>query len=213
MDGRWSALDTSKGARTIQEIKNSLKLPKSKRFGCQNVPIFDFVPIDRVIIDTLHLFLRVSDLLTNLLIQDLRRLDGIAKACLDRQQHSNVVAYEKFLNEVCKINFSWYIDKESKQMQWRDLSGPEKIRLFKNIDIPKYFPALAHAPILQDEFWRIFSVLNDPVCPSEVCEDVKNWVTRRKISHHIYIALHFTFRSLWRSTEVLSNSLSRGSKS
>ena len=81
MDGRWSAFDTSKGARTIQEIKNSLKLPKSKRFGCQNVPIFDFVPIDRVIIDTL--FLRVSDLLTNLLIQDLWRLDGIAKACLD----------------------------------------------------------------------------------------------------------------------------------
>ena len=88
-------------------------------------------------------------------------------------------------------------------MQWRDLSGPEKIRLFKNIDIPKYFPALAHVPILQDiwiEFWRIFSVLNDPVCPSEVCEDVKNWVRKfLKVyqTKNITPYIHFTFRSLW----------------
>ena len=100
-------------------------------------------------IDTLHLFLRVSDVLINLLIQDLRRLDGILKdTVVDSQQHVNITAYESLLHE-CKINFRWYTGKD-KELQWRDLTGPEKVRLFnsRSLDLPKYFPGLTIAPAL-----------------------------------------------------------------
>lgn len=70
--------DTSNGARTIDEIKTSKKRAKHQ-YGCKRLPVFESIPIDRVIIDTLHLFLRIGDLLINLLILDLRRQDGVEK--------------------------------------------------------------------------------------------------------------------------------------
>ena len=71
--------------------------------------------------DILYLFLRVSDVLTNLLIVELRRLDGINKNTLHFDK------YIKLLNEDCKVSFHTYQDKESKVLKWRDLTGPEKV--------------------------------------------------------------------------------------
>ena len=179
MSKEWSAFDVSKGARTVKEIQE-LSIKSRANMGCKRSPLFTFIPIHRVLIDTLHLFLRVSDLLINLLIQDLRRVDGIAKAtAVDPVKHTSVSAYEKFLKDVCKINFKFYCAKESKDLQWRDLTGPEKIRVFKNIDIPKYFPRLKNASALQDiwnEFWRLFSKLEAPGDTEELKADIHNWV-------------------------------------
>lgn len=123
-----------------------------RRKGCQRSPIFEFVPIDHVVIDSLHLFLRVAAWLTNQPLHP--RQDGITKATGD---HSNVTAYEKFLNDVCKIHFRWYTSKETKQLQWRDLPGPEKVRLFSNVDHPKHFPEVPNGSIIQDKNFGIFS--------------------------------------------------------
>ena len=129
MTKAWSAFDSSKGARTIAEIEILRKKPKSQRLGCSQSPLFNFIPIDHVI-DMLHLFLRVADLLINLLIQDLRREDGILKATeTDSITQPGIAAYETFLNTVCKINFKWYTNRDTRQLQWRDLTGPEKVKL------------------------------------------------------------------------------------
>ena len=61
-------------------------------------------------------------------------MDGIGKVTNDINGET-IKTYQQFLNESCKIRFQWFVDKESKKMQWRDLNGPEKTRLFKNIDI------------------------------------------------------------------------------
>ena len=45
---------------------------QKKKYGCKYPPIFKFIPMDRVIIDALHLFLRITDRLISLLIMDLR---------------------------------------------------------------------------------------------------------------------------------------------
>lgn len=68
MSIEWSITDQAKGARTIEEITQNCKLGKTSknRLNCSNPPLFPFIPIKRVIIDTLHLFLRISDVLTNL---------------------------------------------------------------------------------------------------------------------------------------------------
>jgi len=35
-----------------------------------------------------------------------------------------------------------YMDRESKALKWRDLTGPEKLKLFKLIKIPELFSNL-----------------------------------------------------------------------
>ena len=49
--------------------------------------------LDHVIIDILHLFLRITDLLINLLIQDLHRHDGILKSTeLNHAKHTRITS-------------------------------------------------------------------------------------------------------------------------
>ena len=74
----WCTIED--GARTIDEIKHlALVKNKDSKYGCIHQPLFPCIPIDYVIPDILHLFLRISDTLINLLILDLRRMDGIEK--------------------------------------------------------------------------------------------------------------------------------------
>ena len=40
-------------------------------------------------------------------------------------------------------------DKHIKEMKWRDLPGPEKLRLFAKINIPEIFPAVSQSANVQ----------------------------------------------------------------
>ena len=62
----------SGGATSLEEIS---KFAKSKKFNCKETLLFNFAPLDHVINDTLHVFLCVSDNLTELLIKEIRRKD------------------------------------------------------------------------------------------------------------------------------------------
>ena len=78
-----------------------------------------------------------------------------------------------------------YVDKDSKVLKWRDLTGPEKCRLFKGIDIPSLFPRIPHATTVQriwTEFQEIYGILQsntpldkDGVKGFQSC--VRNWFT------------------------------------
>ena len=70
----WSLLNLEEGARTLEEIQ---KCAKSRKYNCKPNPLFMFIPLSHAVIDTLHLFLRVSDNLIALLIKDLKYLDAI----------------------------------------------------------------------------------------------------------------------------------------
>ena len=108
MSQEWSISDTTKGARTVEEIARFASM-KQQKLNCSQKPLFSFIPIHRVIIDTLHLFLRISDVLINLLIRDLGTADGI-----NRDGDKYIKIYEQFLNDKCKIRFHWNTDKTSK---------------------------------------------------------------------------------------------------
>lgn len=88
-------------------------------------------------IDTLHLFLRISDNLIQLLIRELCRKDAIDKVstfsngfCQNRYRH--MAGYEKFLKDL-GISFEWKINKDTKKLEYRDLTGPEKLLVFQHI--------------------------------------------------------------------------------
>ena len=72
----WSINDPKFGARTVTEIA---RFSTGKKLNCKAQPLFDFIPMDHVIIDTLHFFLRISDVLIDLFIRELRRSDAIEK--------------------------------------------------------------------------------------------------------------------------------------
>ena len=55
------------------------KCQSSAKFNAKQVPLFPIIPLDHVIIDTLHLFLQICDNLINLLILQLRTEDAIDK--------------------------------------------------------------------------------------------------------------------------------------
>lgn len=160
MDTTWSLTDSTNGARTIEEIAEKSKFAKTSkyRFNCCHPPLFDFIPIQRVVVDSLHLFLRIADVLINLLIRDLRILDGVEKRIT---KESNMEVYRNFLNEQCKIRFQWFVNKDSKSLNWRDLTGPEKIRLFNNATITSLFPSMKKKEKIQQLWTDFFQLIND----------------------------------------------------
>ena len=121
----WSLRDINQGARTIQEIQKLTTANCGKvRFNEKHAPLFPTIPFDHVIIDTLHLFLRVCDNLINLLILRLRREDAIDKKKtfndgLDLAKYKHVAGWQKYLNEKLQIPFNWFVCKESKKLKWR----------------------------------------------------------------------------------------------
>ena len=86
------------------------------------------------------------DNLVNVLITDLRRLDGIEKCVnLSSSEAVNLKKYESFLTNTCKINFHFYTCKDTSSLKWHDLTGPEKYVLLSQIDLPSLFPNLPNA--------------------------------------------------------------------
>lgn len=65
--------------------------------------------------------------------------------------------YETYLQEL-GIPFHWYVGKESKQLEFRDLTGPEKVKLFQHINISSLLPNSDNHETIQkiwDGFWNI----------------------------------------------------------
>ena len=47
--------------------------------------------------------------------------------------------YEKFLQDL-RISFEWRLNKDSKQLEYRDLSGPEKLLVMQSINCQTLLP-------------------------------------------------------------------------
>ena len=171
-----------KGARTISEIETLSRKPTNKCLGCINAPIFNAIPIDHVIIDSLHLFLRIADLLINLLILELRRQDGVEKATnikLDKSKLTHLAKYEHYLNEDCKISFRWYVEEGKGGLKWRDLTGPEKYRLFKVVNLIALFPLIPRIDEIQKlwaSFYDIIKTLHSDCDHVTVASSAEAWV-------------------------------------
>ena len=118
--------------------------------------------MDHVIIDTLHLFLRISDVLIDLLIRELTKSDAIEKNKTfsdgsPRDKYKHMASYEEFVKSI-GISFNFRINKESKKLDCRDLTGPEKLKLFQNINIPALLPRNSENKEIQ-VIWQKFKAL------------------------------------------------------
>ena len=89
----WSIIDKQKGARSIEESSHSIG-----QNGYANEPIIR-IPFHRVIVDMLHLFLRISDVLYDLFIKDLKQLDGKQRNELDFSHQPHLRRFFMYLHE------------------------------------------------------------------------------------------------------------------
>ena len=128
----------------------------------------------------------MSDALTNLLIRDLRRADGLEKSTmrsLDKSKATNIAAYESFLNHECKICFHFYVCQDSHTLKWRDLNGPEKYRLFSKINLVLLFPTVPKIDMIQElwfDFMKLIDIIrSDSPSDTEISglkEDARTWL-------------------------------------
>lgn len=187
MTKKWSFSNKEKGARTNDDIVAChLKKSRHEKYGCIHPPMFHSIDIDHVIPDILHLYLRITDVLFNLLIVDIRRYDEIEKTTASNITQSNYRdQLEFFINNSCKIPFKFTVDKETKKVKWRDLMGPEKQVLFGKIALPELFPKLDNIQATQelwDDFRQLYSVLQMDSVSTEEAEtfqqDAEKWVKK-----------------------------------
>ena len=99
--------------------------------------VFPSIPLTRVVADNLHMFLRVSDVLIDLLITELHTLDKINQATklksLDNLTHPTTI--EKSVKELGISGFSFWIRRESRKLKWRIFTGPEKLKILSSRDL------------------------------------------------------------------------------
>ena len=65
-----------------------------------------------------------------------------------------------YLNNILKISFHWFVCKDSKKLKWRDLTGPEKLKLFRSVDICKLLPSHSRSNQIS-ELWTQFLEITD----------------------------------------------------
>ena len=87
------------------------------------------------------MFLRVADVLIDLLIGTLRTLDRVNESVhiCSTDGLTHLSTYEAALKSIGISGFSFWIGKDSKKLKWRTLTGPEKFLLFQKFKIPEYF--------------------------------------------------------------------------
>ncbi|RNA32675.1 hypothetical protein BpHYR1_027990 [Brachionus plicatilis] len=185
MTKEWSITDVDKGCRTYQEHQKVLRQdPKEPKYGYYREPIFkDIIPISRYIIDMLHLYLRISDNLLNLLIKECCEADkfdmgAISKFDLSQYHHLNTL--QTTLRSKCNIRLMFQWVPETRKLNWRDLVGPEKNRLFENLRLVEVIPEYANLELLQkiwDDFYSIIKLVrNNELNADQLKQNTRDWL-------------------------------------
>ena len=147
---KWSM--TKKGARTQALLK---KWYPKHQYNTSRPSLFPFIPIENTIVDPLHLFLRVTDRLLMLLVNECRRQDGLSQKTkkIIKDKNIHMTKLETILSDN-NIYFSWKTD-EMGNLQYPELRGPEKILLYEFLDITTLIPGYKNANKFQ-EVWQTF---------------------------------------------------------
>jgi hypothetical protein len=169
----FSIIDKQKMARTLEEAE---VLSMNQEFGYKTIPMSKCFPFHFVIIDILHLFLRITDTLINLLKQDFELVDGFVK---DINESRLLKRYCDFLESKCNVSKPFFISKKNNIIELTDLVGPQKELLFSQINISELFPELNNATLI-DRVWKDFYSIYCLFKINSNCQKTKAQVMRCK---------------------------------
>lgn len=148
---------------------------------------------NRCVIDLLHLFLRITDVLLDQFIKAILLVDEIGpNTKINIESHRNIAKYYEFLTLRCKIRVIIYNNTKDSKLT-RDFTGPEKLKIFKLININNDFSSIYKSESvhkLWKSFLEIYNGLRDnSLSPELTKEKTKNWFYLFK---SIYLEKHIT---------------------
>ena len=104
-----------KNLKDIPDINEDLfitrKLSDSFEADGHREPIIKFIDYKNCVIDLLHLLLRVSDHLFEILIAKLIKIDNNSGSDIERRPYFKI--FMDFLKNKCKISNPWYVSSKS----------------------------------------------------------------------------------------------------
>lgn len=104
-----------------------------------NAPLFPTIPLTIVVIDNLHLFVQVSDVLLDLLITELKRQDSIEKvkrfSSFDITKYKHMQGFEQFIKGLGIPSFEFYVGWTSKVVrEW----GRDFLCVYQSKEVTPY---------------------------------------------------------------------------
>ena len=122
---KWSLTDTNNSARTIKE-NQKIGEQIRKQYNVSHPPLFPTIPLKNVVINNLHLFLLVLDVIK------LRRQDAIDRvkkfSSMDLTRYRHIQSFQNFVSSFGIPGFEFYVGRSSKKLKFRSLMGPEKLK-------------------------------------------------------------------------------------
>ena len=99
-------------------------------------PLFHMIPLKNWVVDELHIFLRITDRLWELMISDLYR-----------ETTNEEIWKEKILLEMqrLKISFQFWHEKNTKNLSYTSLMGPDKLKILREFDLNAVFQSTTRA--------------------------------------------------------------------
>ena len=136
---------TKKINKSIDEIKVNY----NQINGHIKEPLFYMIPLQNWVCDELHILLRITDRLWELMLSDLRR-----------ETTNEEVWKEKILLEMrrLKISFQFWNERNSNNLSYTSLMGPEKLKILKEFNLTAIFQSTERAMQTQ-ELWNQFNEL------------------------------------------------------
>ena len=137
IDGKWINISMisilNPLARTLQEVKEMSKKSKDN-YGCCREPLLN-IELDHVVVDELHLLLRITDVLTANLITEVTDWDieaNLEEKTKQRCTPKQASQLHKILWSVfCGLEKKNADGKQSNVHDWTSLMGNDKKILFK----------------------------------------------------------------------------------
>src|SRR6185437_13144785 len=113
------------------------------------------IPLENWVCDELHIFLRITDRLWELMLADLKR-----------EITNEEIWKEKILLEMqrLKVSFQFWYEKNSNNLSHTSLMGPDKLKILKEFNLTAVFQSAARATqirALWDQFYELYLLMQN----------------------------------------------------
>lgn len=127
VEKKWSISDPKFNARNIKEAEEFCKKNGDDRNGYFNKPLTK-IEFSSCVVDLLHLFLRVTDTLIQILEKKIIKIDQNEGTDLKKRQNFKI--FISYLEKECKMHKPFYcVDNKLKR---RSFNGTERFLIFEN---------------------------------------------------------------------------------
>ncbi len=121
-------------------IKDSNK--KKEHLGYKNYAIIKDIPHMKFVMDSLHLFLRISDVLFDLLINDIADNDKFSSnSIFNPDKHNRLNSFFEYLKQINICSYKKVVNNQIKTISCvlSSLTGKPRWRIFETIKFKKRF--------------------------------------------------------------------------